>query len=159
MLLATLIIASCVSAPDPSDFPVNEDALTHTLHQAAKNAERTYKFQAAAGHYRRLAERQPDSIEPILGQARNLRYAGAPRDAVTVLRRAIEERGEQSPLLLELAKAQFASSFTADARETLGRLRELTPDDWQVYSMLAMLEDTKGETEMALRKRSGAGRV
>jgi Flp pilus assembly protein TadD len=149
MLLATFMLASCVSGPDQDDFGATQEALTNTLRQAAENAERTYKFEAAASHYGRLSEREPDSILPILGQARNLRYAGAPRDAITVLRRAFETLGEQTPLLLELAKAQFASSFTADARETLGRLRELTPGDWQVYSMQAMLEDTKGRYDEA----------
>ena len=120
------------------------EAITETLRQAAANAERAYQFEAAAGHYGRLAERQPDSLDPILGQARNLRYSGKPRDAIGVLRRAMEGRGEQTPLLLELAKAQFASALTADSRETLLRLRDLTPEDWQVFAMLAMLEDNKG---------------
>ena len=73
-----------------------------------------------------------------------LRYSGAPRDAIGILRRAMEDFGEQTPLLLELAKAQFASALTADSRETLLRLRDLTPEDWQVFAMLAMLEDNKG---------------
>lgn len=144
IILAAAWLASCASASEEGGFPAGDEALTETLRQTAENAERTYQFEAAAGHYTRLAERQPDSLEPILGQARNLRYAGAPRDAISALRRAIEDRGEQTPLLLELAKAQFASALTVDSRETLMRLRELTPEDWQVYAMLAMLEDNKG---------------
>jgi len=148
-VLVAAWLAACASAPEENGFPAGDDALTETLRQTAENAERTYNFQAAAGHYGRLSERQPDSLEPILGQARNLRYAGAPRDAIRTLRRAMEERGEQTPLLLELAKAQFASALTADSRETLSRLSELTPDDWQVYAMQAMLEDNKGQYDTA----------
>ncbi len=146
VLIATLLLASCASsAPEESGFPANEDALTDTLRQTAENAERGLQFEAAAGHYGRLAERVPDSIEPPLGQARNQRYAGAPREAISTLRRAIETHGEEPPLLLELAKAQFASALTADAGDTLARLRAETPDDWQVYAMLGMLRDNKGD--------------
>lgn len=143
-ILAAAFLTACASAVDDSGFPAGDEALSETLRETAENAERSYQFEAAAGHYGRLAERRPGSLEPILGQARNLRYAGAPRDAIKVLRRAMNDLGEQPPLLLELAKAQFASALTVDSRETLARLRELTPDDWQVYATLAMLEDNKG---------------
>ena len=144
-VFAAAWLLACSSTPEDGGFPAGNEALIETLRQTAENAENTYNFEAAAGHYSRLAERQPNSLEPILGEARNLRYAGRPRDAISALRRAMEEHGEQTPLLLELSKAQFASALTLDARETLTRLRELTPDDWQVYAMQAMLEDNKGE--------------
>lgn len=145
-LFAALWLASCASAPEePGGFPAGDEALLETLEQTAENAERNLQFDVAAGHYGRLAERRPDSIEPVLGQARNQRYAGAPREAISTLRRAIEKHGEEPPILLELAKAQFASALTADADATLFRLRETTPDDWQVYAMMAMLKDNKGD--------------
>ena len=79
--VAALMLGACTSTPLDSEFSSNDEALTQTLQQTAENAERAYNFEAAVGHYSRLAERRPDSIDPILGEARNLRYAGGPADA------------------------------------------------------------------------------
>ena len=141
VIAATLL--SCAPVEPVEDFAATETALTEALIKSARIAEETYKFDAAAGHYHRLAERKPESIEPILGEARNLRYAGAPRQALKVLRLAMEQHGEKPPLLLELAKAQYASALPADSMATIETLRELTPDDWQVYAIQAMLKDSK----------------
>lgn len=142
-LVVAFALVSCAPTVDDSGFPAGDEALIQTLWQTAENAESAYQFETAAGHYGTLAERQPGQLEPVLGQARNLRYAGAPRDAIRVLRRAMTDLGEEPPLLMELAKAQFAAALTLDSRETLARLERMTPDDWQVYAMQAMLEDNK----------------
>jgi Flp pilus assembly protein TadD len=139
----SIVLLACTTV-EPGENPAESEALlTETLIKTAISAEESYKFEAAAGHYQRLSARQPDSIEPVLGEARNLRYAGAPREALKVLRAGIEKHGEQPPLLLELAKAQFASALTADAEATIARLRNVMPDNWEVYTISAILADGK----------------
>lgn len=139
-IAAALLAAGCVSEPAPEEGS-NEAGLTQALVEAAQTAEQANNYEAAADHYRRLAERMPDSLDPVLGQARNLRYSGTPRVAIRVLNSAIETRGEAPPLLLELAKAEFAAALTADADATVERLAPMTPDDWEVAALQGLLAD------------------
>ena len=117
-----------------------EQALTDSLAGLARDSEAAFDYQAAAGHFARLIERLPDEPWVVVAQARNLRYLGRPRDALKVLRVGMVSHGEE-PLLLELAKAQFAAAMVNDSYETLLELLETTPDDWQIHSMLGMMYD------------------
>jgi Flp pilus assembly protein TadD len=124
--------------------PGAEAALSDSLLEAAQTAERSLDYAAAADHYARLYERDPDRIEALIGQARNLRYDGHGREAVKALRAGIETHGETVTLLLELAKAQFAAAMIADSSVTMDKLMAMEPDNWEVLSMMAMLRD-RGE--------------
>ena len=134
-------LTGCVDGPlSPYDPAAQEQALTESLARLAWDSEAALDYEAAAGHYARLAERLPDEPWVVVAQARNLRYLGQPRDALRVLRTGIVSHGEE-PLLLELAKAQFAAAMVNDSYETLLKLLEMTPDDWQIHTMLGMMYD------------------
>jgi Flp pilus assembly protein TadD len=145
-----LVLGGCAVEPLASErSEAREAALTESLLQAARNAERSLDYTKAAAHYQRLYEREPGNYQALLGQARNLRYVGTPRQSVKLLRIGLEAHGEEPPLLLELAKAQFAAALTADCLDTLQRVSKLTPDDWEVYTIFGMLYDRQENYELA----------
>lgn len=143
-------LAACAYEPlsEDSTTPGQDQALTDSLAQIARASEAALDYSAAADHYRRLSERLPQEAWVFNAQARNLRYAGQPRDALKVLRAAAENLGDD-PFRLELAKAQFAAAMTADAFETLLTLAEQTPEDWQVHALLGMMFDRQERYDQA----------
>jgi Flp pilus assembly protein TadD len=145
-----LVLGGCALQPLASGMSVGQEAaLTESLSQAARNAERSLDYAKSADHYRRLYERDSDNYQALLGQARNLRYVGTPRQSIKLLRAGLEAHGEEPPLLLELAKAQFAASMTNDSFDTVQQVSTLTPDDWEVHTMFGLLYDRREEYEIA----------
>ncbi len=145
-----LVLGGCAIEPLASErSAAQEAALTESLWQLARNAEGSLDYTKAAAHYRRLYERDPGNTKALLGQVRNLRYAGTPRESVKLLRLGLEAHGEEPPLLLELAKAQFAAAMTNDSFDTLQQLSTVTPDSWEVHAMFGMLYDRQEKYAVA----------
>ena len=135
----------CATPPAKStDQQMSEVVLT-----AALEAEQAYDYDTAIRHFETLMERDPTNAKFIQGLARNLRYAGIPKDAVILLKDKSEISSTTPYLVLELAKAQLAASMLADAQETMERARALMSDDWQMHLVMGILEDRLEKFELA----------
>jgi Flp pilus assembly protein TadD len=139
--MAAILISGCVTtetAEKDYDTKVSEVVLA-----AAVEAERTYNYENAVRHFEILYERDRTDPNVVRDLARNLRYAGSPKQAIAVLKRAMEAIGPTPALTLELAKAQLAASELADARDTLGRAESMAPlaDTWQFHLVWGIYHD------------------
>jgi Flp pilus assembly protein TadD len=118
---------------------------------AAVEAERSYDYQNAVRHFETLHERDRTNPSVVRDLARNLRYAGSPKQAIVLLKRSMDKIGRKPDLMLELAKAQLAASDIADARETLAAARALEPlaNSWQYHLVWALCHDRSGDFSQA----------
>lgn len=116
-------------------------AISNALAEAALGAQRQFEYKSAARHYRRLYNRRPEDIQALLGMARNLRYSNAVKEAIVVIREGMKIHGEKPELLLEMGKAQLANSSISAARETLEKVRQLDPENWEAHSTIAIALD------------------
>ena len=76
--------------------------------------------------------------------ARNLRYAGLPKEAIKELKKGMGSHGEPPALLLELGKSQLAAALLNDARETLEKNVSKASGDWQAHAALGLAYDRLG---------------
>lgn len=120
--------------------------LTDTLAQMSRGSEARHDYAKAAQQYARLLEAEPGNETFLLGLARNLRYAGQPRDAVTVLRRATAQGlvSESTALRLELTRAMLAAGLLRDAATYLNALRASAPGDARILGLAGILADRQG---------------
>lgn len=135
-----LLLLGCTAAVDPK-----EEAISATLREAAATSESAYDHQAALNHYTRLAEIDPDDGRALIGQARNLRILGQPKEAIKALRQGIDRMGERADLILELGKAQLAASLLEDARESLEKVTAIDAKNWEAHATFAILLDRMTE--------------
>lgn len=135
----------CATAPQPD----REKAISSTLWEMALTSEKSHDYAAAMGQYHQVYDRDPSNMAALLGMARNMRYAGVPKDAIKELKAALEKTGEKPELVLELGKAQLAASLINDARETLEKYLALARRDWQAHSALALAYDRLSRHEEA----------
>lgn len=127
----------------PSD---QQAVLTDTLARMSRGSEARHDYATAAQQYARLLDTEPGNESYLLGLARNLRYAGQPRDAVTVLRRATANGpAEETPAVrLELARAMLAAGLLRDAAATLDGLSAGAPGDPRILGLSGILADREG---------------
>ena len=142
---ALLLLSGCAELRANTE----ESQISGILSDAAKDAQMAFDYEVAVRHYQTLYQRDGDNLEALLGYARNLRYAGSPRDAIKVVKKGLAKHGERADLMLELAKAYIAAAIVGDAGETLKKARELAPDDWGVYATMGILLDRLGNYEEA----------
>lgn len=176
---SVLLLAACAgggeesAAAGPAPAPQGaEQALTGALGEMAAKAEREGDYAAAAAHYTRLRERAPDAAAAhgaLLGEARTLRYAGHPQEAVARLRRALEKPAEgggtepvalpapqERALRLELAKALLALGLVPDAMAQVREVRRLGPEDPEVLMVMGIAYDRQGRWKDARAAYEGA---
>lgn len=142
---ALLLLSGCAALRANT----GESQISGILSDAAKEAQLTFDYEVAVRHYQTLYRRDGDNLEALLGYARNLRYAGSPRDAIKVTKKGLAKHGERADLMLELAKAYIAAAMVGDAGETLKKARELAPDDWGIPATMGILLDRLGTYEEA----------
>ena len=120
--------------------------LTDTLARMSRGSEARHDYAKAAQQYARLLETEPGNESYLLGLARNLRYAGQPHDAVTVLRRATVQglASETTALRLELTRAMLAAGLLRDAASSLNSLRASAPGDSRILGLAGILSDREG---------------
>jgi len=116
VILVVSLLAGCSGQLDRT---VSEEAINTTLVQTAVAAEQSTDYEAAAGHFANLYEKNPEDLGLLLGLARNLRYIGTPKRALEVLEQAKGVDRRAAPFLVELGKVQIASGRAADAKKTL----------------------------------------
>lgn len=161
-----LMLAACAggdqaAVPSAQGEPAAaEQALTGALADMAVKAEREGDYAAAAGHYARLRDRASSPAEGLaatLGEARTLRYAGAPQEAIGLLRRSLETplpkggtarvemaAADERALRLELAKAQLALGLVPDAMAQVREVRRLGPEDAEALMVMGIAYDRQG---------------
>jgi len=148
VILVVSLLAGCSGQLDRT---VSEEAINTTLVQTAVAAEQSTDYEAAAGHFANLYEKNPEDLGLLLGLARNLRYIGTPKRALEVLEQAKGVDRRAAPFLVELGKVQIASGRAADAKKTLRDVAKKTPDDWEIYSSLGIADDLLGDFRSARR--------
>lgn len=120
-------------------------AVTSALRSMAERAEQEGQFEQAAAHYGRLAERVKAPLPVRLDQARLLRYAGKPQEAMLILQRLLDDVPEQGAearaIRLELAKAQLAGGLVPDATALLESMRARDPGDPAMQKLLGIAYD------------------
>jgi Flp pilus assembly protein TadD len=111
----------------------------------AERAEQDAQFDKAAVHYGRLAERLDHPLPARLDQARLLRYAGQPQEAMLILQRLLDglpdRSAEARAVRLELAKAQLAGGLVPDAAALLEDMRARDPGDPAMQKLLGIAYD------------------
>jgi len=115
--------------------------LQPTIRQAAVDAEASYNYKEAADHYAALLAKSPDDLDLTLALARNLRFAGAPQQAIGLLNQTMGKQGRKTPLLLELGKAYLASDQLNLAVSTLIEARIADTANWNIASTLGIAYD------------------
>jgi Flp pilus assembly protein TadD len=142
---AVLLLSGCVDTRADTEG----SQIAGFLSDATKNAQNDFDYEVAVRHYQTLYERDGDHIEALLGFIRNLRYVGAPRDAIKIAKKGLAKHGKRADLTLELAKAYIAAALVGDAADTLKIAHRLAPDDWGVYATRGILLDRLGDFEKA----------
>ena len=139
ILAASAFLWACETPVEPEvegDGPVAD-----FLRSAAATSQSTNNYAAAVNYYQSLHTRDPNDIEALLGLARNLRYIGAPGEAITVLKTGVAKHPDRVDLRAELGKAQLARGLAGDAIDTLTEVTEAVPDDWRSFSALGIAYD------------------
>jgi len=152
-LFALAALAACETpapaAPAPSE---TTRKIESSLLDAARTAEQRRDHQTAASYYRGVYERDPTSLEGVLGLSRSLRQLARPKEARAVVERAIVKRPQDAALLAELGKAQLGADAALDAIESLSKADALRPGDWEVNSALGVAYDRTGMYDQAERR-------
>lgn len=159
LMVATSFLAACASPEDQAKMeghptptnarPVATEGLRASLHDAAKIAERSHDYTAAATFYNSLYDRNPDDLKAALGLSRNLRFVGAYIQAIEILKKAIREHPDDVTLQAELGKVQLAAGQPEEAVASLIKAREAAPNDWRVHSALGIAFDRLGRYDSA----------
>ncbi|MET1029202.1 MAG: pilus assembly protein TadD [Dongiaceae bacterium] len=159
MTALSLLLAGCSTTAPQNDAPVFAPStaekasvvpdLEPTIRQAALDAEASYKYGEAAGHYATLLERHPDDETIVLAVARNLRFAGSAQQAAQVINARITKAGIKVPLLIELGKDYLAADQLNLAIPALEQVKGMAASDWEIYSALGVALDYQGEYQQA----------
>jgi Flp pilus assembly protein TadD len=146
-LLATvavgLLLAGCESMA-PTEAKPDAAAIEDAQFKAAQQAEATYNYADAVNIYQALYNAKPDDPHLALSLARNLRFAGQPQNAISILNQLIGKQGRTAPLLTELGKAYLAADQDNLALPTLQEAKDQAPNDWEILSTLGVAYDYQG---------------
>jgi Flp pilus assembly protein TadD len=151
VLFLFLLLSSCVTAGDGRKLQ-EEANTTRVLMQLSKDAENAFEYEKAAEYYSRIQEILPKNIESVKGVARNLRYAGIPKEAIKIIKNHISKFGKNEDLKLELLKAQLAAGMLEIALRTAVELETEGLNSWQLYSVLGIIYDQKSKYSLAQKK-------
>ena len=130
-----VMLSGCLSTLTESAAPEKN---VNVLPNAARTAEQQGRYGEAANFYRKMYLDGDGELGTLLGYARNLRYAGAASDAVSVLEGAEDSYPETSGFLLELGKARLAAGRGNAAVLALLRAVKVDPENWEVHSALGI---------------------
>ena len=141
---ASLLLAGCLNPPN-TQKQAETKALQSAQLEAARQAEASYNYSDAVGIYRSLYVQDQGNVELGLALARNMRFAGQARNAITVINQIIAKQGRTAPLLTELGKAYLAADQDNLALPALQEAKEKAPNDWEILSALGVAYDYEGE--------------
>jgi Flp pilus assembly protein TadD len=144
MSVGLIALAGCQTTPQN-----DATAIDDTLAQSAETAERTGEYTSAIDYYSKLVEANPDDLDLKLGLARNLRYVGAPQDAVNLLETGNLLAEPELPLLLELAKAKIAAGKANQAINYLVQAQGLDAENWEIHSLQGIAFDLSDDFDQA----------
>ena len=138
--------SGCLLAPQEK---LADASLNDVLRTAAVEAEGANDYRKAVRHFRTLYERDRTDPAVVRDLARNMRYAGDPRNAAAFLTENLKTVGRKPELVLELAKAQLVASRLDDAHRALTEAQSLMPENWQLYSAWGVYHDRRGNFDQA----------
>ena len=158
-LLLTVAVA-LTGCQRPGELTTSEQAVIGGfLRNAASASQNDHDYTAAMSYYQSLHTRDPHDIDAAVGLARNLRYSGAPAEAVRVLQRAVKDNPDAGALRSELGKAMLATGRVDEAMAVLRSAIAATPDDWQAMVGLGIAHDIRGQWAEAQRNYHAALRL
>jgi len=168
LLCGLSLLASCATtAPQPVADPAAATVRSRvdaSVLDAAREAERHGDYPGAQAYYRSAYDRDPKSIEAIVGLSRMLRALSRPREAVTIAERGLLAHERNPQIMAELGKGQLAANDTLQAVESLSRAGALLPDDWEIqsalgvgYDRMSMYDQAVHRYEKALTLKPGNG--
>jgi len=151
MGLAIVACAPLLACVTPEEQGLTREGQEHALLQALESVALRHEAQGqytkAAEQFVRLVTQDPNNETYILGVARNQRRAGAPREALSILRRALAENRVDAtvPIRLEKVRALLASGLIADARQEVSTLRKEAGDTPEVLGLAGLIADRDGD--------------
>lgn len=153
-----LLIASLGGCAGFGQKSVNQDddTIASALLEAAIDAEKKNNFDAAAGHYSRLLQKNPDNYDIATALARNLRYGGNASSAVNLLSEISKRNPENVEINMEYAKSLIASGGYSDALVVLGNIIKFDSGNWRALSAQGIAYDSLGNHMMAEKSFSEA---
>ena len=119
---------------------VDSQVIDSSLARAAIEAENEKNYIAAVSHYRKLWGRQP-SEKNLIGLARNMRYIGMTKEAVSLVGKNLSNYINSAPLHIEYGKSQLAAGDAAKSIGPLVQAIKLAPENWHIYSTLGIVYD------------------
>jgi Flp pilus assembly protein TadD len=140
---ACVLLAGC-GMPSSDPQPETTATLQAAQVQAAKQAEASYNYTEAVTIYQGLHAQHPEDADLSVNLARNLRFAGQPQSAISVISQVIGAHGRTPPLLIELGKAYLAADQDNLALSTLLEAKTQAPNDWEMLSTLGVAYDYQG---------------
>ncbi|MDH3335626.1 MAG: OmpA family protein, partial [Rhodospirillaceae bacterium] len=105
---------------------------------AGANAVEIAQYGEAINHFRDLVKQKPDELEAYLGLSRNLRWAGGPDEAATVLEKVKAKFADNGAYLAELGKVRINQGMVEQGVNFLSMASEKNPDDWRLHSALGV---------------------
>lgn len=131
------------------------DSLAY-LRDAAQMAERTGNARAAAGHWARILEAEPDNVQAGWRLSRALRRMGQPEDAERIARAALRHDPGNAEILAELGKTLIAAGRPAEARPLLEQALARAPDNPDLLTAIGVSDDREGRHEAAQARYAAA---
>ena len=101
---------------------------------AGVNAVEIAQYGEAINHFRDLVKQKPDELEAYLGLSRNLRWAGQPDEAATVLENVKTKFAGNGDYLAEFGKVRINQGMVEQGVNLLSMASEKNPDDWRLHS-------------------------
>ncbi len=144
-----LVLGGCAMAWPGAEEPLPKNIFTESLSSAAASAEGSGDFQSALAHYRTLYDRSPQDRGLALKLTRAMRLSGEPRQAAAFLEQFTRANGGDVDSHLELTRAYLATDQLVLALRNLNEAKGKAPNTWEVFSLLGVVHDYKGEPSPA----------
>lgn len=126
-----------------------EDTGLLMLQAADKTAAK--HFKTAKAIYATIVEKDPAFIESYLGLADLLVQENRLTEAIDTLRTGAERADEKLPLLAKMTELQMQAGATLKAKETMGQILKLDPNNTDIKLRFATLLKELGFSEEAAR--------
>jgi Flp pilus assembly protein TadD len=158
---ASLVIASCGSAPDnpstqDSRSAATQDKAQKTLQTAARVSEETGDYGSAVNYFRKLYEKDQTNPAYIVGLSRNLRYGGKSAEARLFMDIIVGDTIDGPDVRAEYGKTLLSDGLPDKAVENLTKAIEMGATYWRTYSALGAAQDRLANFESAQKAYAAA---
>ena len=109
------------------------------------------RYERALAVWEELLERYPDLRQGPVVQAALLEWTGEPDAAEAILRRLLDERPDDPPLLSQIGDLRLGSGDRESAKAFYDRALEIDPRFAYAAFRRGMLAEADGDLELAVR--------